>query len=201
MADDDQVDAAVSGPERRVLDATLACIARWGIAKTSLDDVAREAGLSRATIYRLLPGGKDTLVEAVVVAEVDRFLGGLGARLTAAGSLRELLVHGILFASRELQDHRALQYVLANEPEQILPHVAFSRFDRVLEEASAKLAPALAPHLGESAARTAEWVTRLVVSYALADGGPFDFTTEVDVERFVDNFLLPTLVPAAPQPI
>ena len=36
--------------------APWSCIARWGTAKTTLDDIAREAGCSRATIYRLFPG-------------------------------------------------------------------------------------------------------------------------------------------------
>jgi hypothetical protein len=54
--------APVLGPaEQRVVDALLACIARWGVSKTTVEDVAREAGISRATIYRLFPGGKDVV--------------------------------------------------------------------------------------------------------------------------------------------
>ncbi|MEA2588672.1 MAG: hypothetical protein QOH66_1599, partial [Actinomycetota bacterium] len=52
----------VATQEQRVIDAALRCIARWGIAKTTLDDIAREASCSRATIYRLFPGGKDALL-------------------------------------------------------------------------------------------------------------------------------------------
>ncbi|MBV9252708.1 MAG: helix-turn-helix transcriptional regulator, partial [Actinobacteria bacterium] len=51
--------------DQRILDATLRCIGRWGVAKTTLEDVAREAGCSRATVYRAVPGGKDGLIEAV----------------------------------------------------------------------------------------------------------------------------------------
>ena len=39
---------AEEDPQNRVIAATLRCMARWGITKTTLDDVAREAGLSRA---------------------------------------------------------------------------------------------------------------------------------------------------------
>ena len=45
-----------TAPRTRLLDATLACIARVGVSKTTLDDVAREAGCSRATLYRYFPG-------------------------------------------------------------------------------------------------------------------------------------------------
>jgi AcrR family transcriptional regulator len=40
-----------SGPiADRVLDAALACVARVGVAKTTLDDVAKEAGCARASV-------------------------------------------------------------------------------------------------------------------------------------------------------
>ena len=38
----------------RILEATFACVDRWGIAKTTVEDAAREAGVSRATLYRYL---------------------------------------------------------------------------------------------------------------------------------------------------
>ena len=77
-------------PEERIIDATLRCIARWGVGKTTLDDAAREAGCSRATVYRLFPGGKDGLLDAVCRAELARFFVGLTGRLEAvAGHRRE----------------------------------------------------------------------------------------------------------------
>src|SRR4051794_25435160 len=75
----------------RILDATLRCVARWGMAKTTLDDVAREAGCARASIYRAFPGGKPSVLHAAGEREISRFLDGLSARIAAVGSLRELL--------------------------------------------------------------------------------------------------------------
>ena len=77
----------VATQEQRVIDAALRCIARWGIGKTTLDDVAREASCSRATIYRLFPGGKDAVFEALVDAELGRFFDGLVEHLDAPGAL------------------------------------------------------------------------------------------------------------------
>src|SRR5471032_1883492 len=66
----------------RVLDGALACIARVGVGKTTLDDVAREAGCARATVYRTFPG-KQALFRALLDREVE----ALGARaLDAAGA-------------------------------------------------------------------------------------------------------------------
>ena len=47
----------------------MACIERWGLAKTSLEDVATEAGLSRATLYRWFAGGRDQLITETVAWE------------------------------------------------------------------------------------------------------------------------------------
>src|SRR5437763_1086313 len=108
----------------RVIDAALRCIARWGIGKTTLDDVAREASCSRATIYRLFPGGKDALLDAITTSELDRFFTGLARRFDEAADLEDLLVGGVVYASRALSGHEALQFVLAYEPELVLPKVA-----------------------------------------------------------------------------
>src|SRR5271165_6126437 len=45
----------------RLLEGTYACVVRQGIGGTSLEDAAREAGVSRATLYRYFPGGRDEL--------------------------------------------------------------------------------------------------------------------------------------------
>jgi AcrR family transcriptional regulator len=185
--------------ERRVLDAALRCLARWGVAKTTLDDIAREADVSRATVYRAFPGGKDTVLDAIVADELARFGSELALRLAGADDLESLLVTGVTYASRTLTGHDALQYLLVHEPEQVLPHVSFGRYDQVLAAAAQLVAPHLARFVGEGlAARTGEWVTRLVLSYTLAPSPFYDLTDEDDVRRFVRSYLLPGLTPSAP---
>ena len=188
----------VGAVERRVLDAAVVSLSRGGVAGTSLDDIAREAGVSRATAYRLFPGGKDTVLDATVATELGRFATGLGERLSAAEDLEELLVAGITFASRHLAGHEALQYLLAHEPEHVLPHVSFGHLDQVLAAAAALVAPHLTRFVGaELAERTGEWVTRLVLSHAQAPSPAWDLGDEASTRAFVATFVLPGL-PADP---
>ena len=190
----------VASQEQRVIDAALRCIARWGIGKTTLDDVAREASCSRATIYRLFPGGKDSLLDAITRTELDRFFTGLAQRLDDAATLEDLLVGGMVYASRALASHEALQFILAYEPEVVLPKVAFHHADRVLQVISTFAAPYLAPHVGDDEApRVAEWVARLVLTYTLAPADHVDVGDEESVRRLVRTFVLPGLVPTAVQ--
>jgi AcrR family transcriptional regulator len=75
------IDALTAGPSRvvrhlgaddrtstrvRIVDGALRCLARQGVAKSTVDDIARQAGLSRATVYRTFPRGKDDILAAVV---------------------------------------------------------------------------------------------------------------------------------------
>src|SRR5436305_14209661 len=164
------IDAAVSTPEQRVVDGALRCVSRWGVGKTTLDDAAREAGCSRATVYRLFPGGKDGLLDAVCRAELARFFVGLTGRLEAVADqgVEALLVAGMSEAGRRILDHPALQYVLTHEPEAIAPRLAFPQMDLVLRTATAFATPWLTHHLDdEEAGRLAEWVTRILISYAV----------------------------------
>lgn len=188
--------------ELRLIDAALACVARWGLAKTTLDDVAREAGSSRATVYRMFPGGRDAVVAAVVSVERDRFLGAVSQAIEAAESLEDALVAAITEAGRRLAEHRALQFVLAHEPEVVLPHVCFAGMERLLAEVAAVAGPRLERWLAEGAAlRVAEWCTRLVLSYAgtpgasvpgaSVPGASVDVSDPSSVAELVRVFVLP----------
>ena len=182
-----------------VVAATLRCIARWGVAKTSLDDVAREAGVSRATVYRLFPGGKDALLQAVAASEVAAFFARLDSRLREADTLEDLLVVGITEASRALNAHAALQVLLIHEPEVILSRLAFHEADEVLRAVSAFAAPHLSRFLGDDdeAARAAEWVARIVLSYTTNPGSAVELEDPESVRRLVGKFVLPGLLTPA----
>ena len=186
--------AALAGPEQRITDAALRCVARWGLSKTTLDDIAREAGCSRATVYRLFPGGKEAVLAAVVGAEVRRFSAGLAERLAGIDELGPLLVAGIVHAGRFLSDHAALQFMLAHEPELVLPRISFARMNDLLQVISRIAAPYLAPLVGEEEApAAAEWVARIVFSYTVCPSSWVDIRDEESVSSLVQDFVLPGL--------
>ncbi len=61
----------------RLLAATVVCLGRYGIAKTTVDDAAGEAGVSRATVYRTFPDGKDQLIAESITWAVGQFFAEL----------------------------------------------------------------------------------------------------------------------------
>jgi AcrR family transcriptional regulator len=176
----------------RIVDATLACVANQGIAKTTLDDIAGWAGLSRATVYRVFPGGREAILAATVDTEVARLFSDLAVAMGEAGDLEEVIVVGIVGTARRLADHRALAYLLAHEPGVVLAHMCFDQMDRVLTIASSFAAPFLGRWLEpDQAARAAEWAVRITFSYLFTESPRLDPTDRKDVERLVGRFVLP----------
>lgn len=107
--------------KERLYEAAYACVARFGLAKTTVEDVAREAGLSRATVYRYFPNGRDQLVREVVAWEANRFFMRLTGAVAHHVDLADLLEATLLFAHRAVADHEVLQKVLETEPDRLLP--------------------------------------------------------------------------------
>jgi AcrR family transcriptional regulator len=179
--------------EARLIRATLDCVARHGIAKTTLDDVAREAGCARATLYRYF-SGKRPLVRAVVAAEAARVADAIRAAADDASTLEDAVVAMVTTAAHELRDHGALQFVFAFESEAVLPHVTFDAGDRFLAAAGRAVAPALerfVPH--ERVERAAEWLARVSLAYLCSPTAPVDLTDETAARRFLREFVLPGL--------
>jgi AcrR family transcriptional regulator len=183
----------LSSPQRvRIIDATLDCLALHGTAKTTVDDIARRAGVSRATVYRVFPGGRDEMLSAVVDTEMARLFSALGVRLGEARDLTEALAGGIVEASARIRGHRALAYLVEHEPEMVLGHLAFDESDRLLATASRFVAPFLSRWMSPpEAGRVAEWATRIVLSYAIAPSPRLDLTRPARARRLVEQFVVP----------
>lgn len=191
---------AADTTERRVVDAALACIARFGPSKTTLDDIARESGVSRATIYRAFPGGRDTLFDAVLAAEVERLFAALHSELEGTDDLEDLVVAGFGGAMRFLVGHAALRSIVSLEPVLLVPQLVFHRLDAVLDLASAFAAPYLERHLPtrDDARSAAEHLVRIVLSYTLHPSDQVDPHDDASIRRLVRRHVLPGIAPVGP---
>ncbi len=105
----------------RLLGATYRCVERFGLAKTTIEDVVKEGGVSRATIYRQFPGGRDELFRETVAWELSNYFNELADRVRDAPDLAELLRTGLVFAHRSIVEHTVLRKILDTEPERLLP--------------------------------------------------------------------------------
>ena len=77
--------------------------------------------MSRATVYRAFPGGRDELISAVVAWATLEFFARLYEQVQGADSLEQVMERGIMFAHRSIVEHEVLQRVMQTEPEKLLP--------------------------------------------------------------------------------
>ena len=150
------------GVRGRILDATKVCCERWGIAKVTIDDIAAESKVSRATIYRLFPGGRDVLYDALRVRETEEFMAALTEHVAGAQGFEDLLVRVIVHGTRMLQADEALKLMLASEPGEVASQMTVEGLPRIFRAATLFFTPMFAPYIGrEQSPLLAEWLKPL----------------------------------------
>jgi len=164
-----------ASPENRVLDAARRCVDRWGLSKLTIDDVATEAGVSRATLYRLFPGGKDVMFDALRVRELQEFFTGMRDNLHHADSLLDFSVQVAGYAIREMRSDAHLAMMLATEEGTALKSLTVEGLPRIVRVASEYITPLTGEFLDpDQAAVYVELLARLVISFFLAPSEHFD---------------------------
>lgn len=183
------------GASVAVLEATLRCFAVSGITKTTIDDVVAASGVSRPTIYRMFPGGRDTLVRSAITLEIQRFFLRLTGAIDDAIDFASRLELALHFAHENIGNHRLYQTMLAEEPEVLLPLLT-TQSEQVREMVAGYLAPYLV--LEQRAGRTlaavdpaaaSAYVARLTLSY-IVNPGRDDLSNWAVVRRVVRRELL-----------
>ena len=194
--------AVVTTPtQERALDAAVELVARWGVTKTTLGDVARTAGMSRATLYRAFPGGKDELFSLLGQREVAAFLGVVAGALDAADDLPTALVDGLHAAAVHLAGHDAIRFVLAHEPELAVPVLGFAEMDRLLRLVQRAASPHLVRFLAPAeAAWAAEWLARMFLSALVNPTPAFDLADPVVCDRLVRRYVVPAFASRSAAP-
>jgi AcrR family transcriptional regulator len=179
------------------------CIGRYGLARTTVDDVAQASGVSRATIYRHFPGGRDQIVADTVAWEQGRFFVRLGEAVAAAPDLCVLVEDALAFARKALTEHAVFQRVVQTEPDRLLPLLTVESF-RILPMIAGFLVPYLerergAGRLRDGAdpARSADYIARMVLS-CIGASGVYDFDDPAEIRLLVrEQLLAGVLAPGA----
>jgi len=185
------VNAPALDTRTRILEAAVVCVERRGLAKTSLEDVATEAGVSRATLYRWFDGGRDQLISETVAWEIGRFLGELAEAVEPEPDLEAKLVRGLVWGHRAVEEHALLQRILGTEPEP-LHHELQSTIPVMTQLVQAYVADLLgreALRPGVDVDEAATYVGGMFLSYLGSQGG-WDLRDETAVRRLVRTQLL-----------
>ena len=180
--------------EAAIFAAVDSCVTQWGWDKVTMDDICVTAGVSRATVYRLFPGGRDVLFEAVRLGKLEDFFTAMRAHVEGSESLEDLLVRCIVIASIELQHDEHLAMMLASVPGETLGDLTVSGLGRIVRVATAFITPLTDEFIpGDESVLIVDVMCRLVISSYLSPSSTIDFTNEDAARHFVQRFVLPAL--------
>ncbi|MCY4377806.1 MAG: TetR/AcrR family transcriptional regulator [Spirochaetaceae bacterium] len=132
----------VGGEREKIVDAAIRCFQRYGPQRTSMNDIADEAGISRRTLYRQFDD-RPALVAEILDRRLSELHASVVAHLATYDDIEAALIEGSLFSveSGESDDLVAeiVRHEHAGTPERFLLRVNDSIAARVLESWSVVL--------------------------------------------------------------
>jgi AcrR family transcriptional regulator len=102
-------------PVTKILDGLLFALARYGVQKVSMTDVANEAGISRGTLYRYF-GTKEEVLAALGTHVLDDFRAGLKAAVENVPEPLERIRAVLVFMDAFIEERPSLESLAQAEP-------------------------------------------------------------------------------------
>lgn len=182
----------------RILDAAYDQFCRMGIQRSTMEDVARRAGVSRITVYRRF-ATKDALVEHVVRREFRRYFDQFLVDIERAETAADRVVVGFVSSLRAIRRNPLIGGLLAVEPDLLMPSM-ISDGGRTLatvrqfvagqlrrEQRAGNVAASLDPEL------VAELMVRVSASFLAIPSHVIDLDDEEQLAAVARQFLVPML--------
>lgn len=179
----------------RIVRAARKCFERYGFAKTTMDDIAREAGISRPTIYNYFPG-KAEILDHIGFEELENahtlVRQNIDWRTTFAEFATETIVISVVVSRENPYIRRfveSLDVDLASDaPSNLYETEARIRWERIL--ARARAANELAPDLDKD--DVFRWISSNIATLlkSFSKDGADEAKLRYMVRRFVIEPLL-----------
>lgn len=179
----------------RILDAALALYLEFGLRRTTMDDVARQAGIGRVTVYRHY-ADKNALFQAVVLRECWRSIHEIEAKLAAIADPETRIVESFVLVVNGSRRHPLMRRLLDTEPEWLLPHLTI-KGGPILDFGRNYIARYLRHQRGngmlgeDNADVMAEIFMRILNSLLLTPGGILAPENEDDLRQTARRYFLP----------
>ncbi|MEU2680948.1 TetR/AcrR family transcriptional regulator [Streptomyces sp. NPDC007107] len=181
----------------QILDAAREQFMTFGLRRSTVDDVAKRAKVSRVTVYRRI-GNKDSLVSACLLREYSRFVMDVDDAVAALPTMEDRLVAGFVAVLKHIREHPLVGGLLRLEPEIMLPFLTLESgpaflamrgylADRLRRAQRAEGRPETDP------TPVAELMVRITVSFLLNPVSCFELDDDDQVGAFARRYLVPLL--------
>ena len=183
--------------ELRIIDAAYELYLTFGLRRTTLRQIAKQAGIGRPTLYRRF-ADKDAVTQAVFLRETRRVIRTVWDEVQDIAEPEDMLVRSFVVGIRTFNQHPLTRRLMDTEPEAILPYLT-SKSAPYIELGHAVLGD-LARSLRESERYRGldtdyllEVMGRLFTSLIVTPTRLVDVNDERKLNRFAEQFLVPLL--------
>jgi AcrR family transcriptional regulator len=172
-----------------LLDAAASCLARHGVSRTSMTDIARELGVAPSTVYRKV-GSVEKAAWLLAAREAHAFVARLPEIVAGVGGPRAVTVF-LAAGIRAAWDHPVFAKMVRDEPD-FVGRAVTRDLAGLIDQGVSQLAPFLAAAMelniiGRGDPNLlAHWIIRVVLITLLAP-------PPGDLQRALDDLLLPLL--------
>jgi AcrR family transcriptional regulator len=179
----------------RILLAAMECFSQLGIAKTSIQDVARVAEVSRGTVYRYFPD-RQSLIDAGVEFGAMQYYADAAKAMGRKDTLAEQIGAFAEVVARTQLEHRTRDRLMDGDA--TLMRMVVADRDRTLERHTAFLRPYVegAVTRNEVAAgldvdEACEWLARIIMSLTMLQSAmTFSYRKPASVAAFVERYAI-----------
>ncbi len=179
-----------------LLDAAEACFESSGIGGTTMEDIAKQARVSRATVYRYF-AGRDTVVSAVILRATERYLEKVHARIATQPDLGRAVLEFVEVTIRAARRDETIALLFKSDEHLAGIGLTEGTSVALFELVTEFLRPVFAQHwddlgAGLSVDDAAEWILRTILSFLTVKGPRQRSRDGLDV--YLRRFLLPAIL-------
>ena len=100
--------------QQRILDAAMECVRQWGIEKTNLNDIAKQAGVTRPTVYRYF-ASRNEVLSAAMLQSAANLSQRMLAHVEGVADPSARVVEALLFGLSELPKEAYLGVIMQTD--------------------------------------------------------------------------------------
>lgn len=179
-----------------ILDAAGVLLARYGLGRWSMDDVANAAGVGRATVYRRFASRED-VVNATIARDLQRFFATVADAVAGMPDLVDKVVEGFVIGMRAARDS-LLPELFVSDGSAVMALLNAAPVVDLGSRALVRQYEAITGERPRGTARAevelvAEALMRLALSFLLIPGSSIDFGDERAARTAVRRLVRPLL--------
>lgn len=93
--------------QKKIIDAAIICVKQWGVAKVNLNDIAKEAGVTRPTVYSYFRN-RDEIIQQALLQSAYLFGAKTIKHLQKFETARERTIEAIIYSLKKLPKEPSL---------------------------------------------------------------------------------------------